>query len=112
MRYFLHSASFWLPSSDFGLKSGLARCVLKILPLILLLNAVGISGCKSSRVVFVPEDDGLVRLGPGVRGLVYYWNGSSWELSSNKVLLPEGWYAGSIDGDVEELDSRPAAVDN
>lgn len=112
MLYFPHSVNSLLPLFDYGLMKRSARCVLKTLPLILLLNAVGISGCKSSRVVFVPEDDGLVRLGPGVRGLVYYWNGSSWELSSNKVLLPEGWYAGSIDGDVEELDSRPAAVDN
>ena len=63
--------------------------------------------------MFVPESDGIVRLGPGLRGYVYFWNGSSWELSSNKVLLPEGWYAGSIDGDVEEINnSRPAAVDN
>ena len=52
-------------------------------------------------------------MGPDVKGHVYYWNGSSWELSDNKVLIPEGWYAGSIDGDVEgSNDTRPAAVDN
>ena len=84
-----------------------------MLPSIAIFIAVGLSGCESSRVVFVPESDGLVRLGPGIRGHVYYWNGDSWELSSNKILLPEGWYAGSIDGDVEESNnSRPAAVDN
>tara|TARA_Y100000766_G_scaffold278835_1_gene286163 strand:- start:1225 stop:1467 length:243 start_codon:yes stop_codon:yes gene_type:complete len=79
----------------------------------LTLVSVGLTGCDGSRVVFVPESDGLIRLGPDVRGHVYYWNGNSWELSSKKVLLPEGWYAGSIDGDVEESNnSRPAAVDN
>ena len=77
------------------------------------LASVGLIGCESSRVVFVPESDGIIRLGPEIRGHVYYWNGNSWELSSNKILLPEGWYAGSIDGDVEESNnSRPAAVDN
>ena len=81
--------------------------------LLLPLVSVGLSGCGASRVVFVNESDGLVRLGPDVRGYVYYWNGSSWELSNSKVLLPEGWYAGSIDGDVEESnDTQPAAVDN
>ena len=64
-------------------------------------------------MVFINESDGLVRLGPDVRGHVYFWNGSSWELSSGSVSLPEGWYAGSIDGAVEESDeTRPAAVDN
>ena len=81
--------------------------------LLLLIVNVGLTGCGASRVVFVNESDGLVRLGPDVRGHIYHWNGSSWELSDNKVLLPEGWYAGSIDGAVEESnDARPAAVDN
>ena len=81
----------------------------------LLLPTVsgGLSGCGSSRVVFVPESDGLVRLGDDVRGHVYYWDGSNWVRSASSVYLPEGWYAGSIDGDVEESkDTRPAAVDN
>ena len=77
-------------------------CSPKTLLLILTLVGVGLTGCRNSRVVFVPEDDGLIRLGPDVRGHVYYWNGSSWELSSNKVLLPEGWYAGDVEGDVED----------
>ncbi len=66
----------------------------------LLLNVfvtLGANGCGNSKVVFVPESDGLVRIGPDVKGYVYYWNGSSWELSQNKVYLPEGWYAGSAD---------------
>ena len=68
--------------------------LLKSLSVIVML---GLTGCDSSRVVFVPDSDGLVRLGPGIRGHVYFWNGSSWELSGNKVDLPEGWFAGSID---------------
>jgi hypothetical protein len=77
----------------------------------LILSAVlGISGCGSSKVVFVDESDGLVRLGSDVRGHVWYWNGSSWELSSNSVKLPEGWYAGSIGAEEEPDNSGPAAV--
>ena len=70
------------------------QMLLKSLSVIVML---GLTGCESSRVVFVPESDGLVRLGPGIRGHVYFWNGSSWELSGNPVELPEGWFAGSID---------------
>jgi len=78
------------------------RLLQKMLPLFLLTSViVGVSGCESTRVVFVPEDDGLVRLGPTMRGHVYFWNGNSWELSANKVLLPEGWYAGSIESQDE-----------
>ena len=76
----------------------------------LLLPTVsgGLSGCGSSRVVFVPESDGLVRLGDDVRGHVYYWDGSNWVRSASSVYLPEGWYAGSIDGDVEEANLEKA----
>jgi len=77
-------------------------------PTMLLMSLIasamlGLTGCGGSRVVFVPNSDGLVRLGPDVRGHVYVWNGSMWELSANKVDLPEGWYAGSVD--VEETQS-------
>ena len=78
------------------------RLLQKMLPLFLLTSlSVGVSGCGSTKVVFVPEDNGLVRLGPGIRGQVYFWNGDSWELSANKVPLPEGWYAGSIESQDE-----------
>ena len=36
-------------------------------------------------------------LGPKVTGRVYYWNGTEWELSKNRVTLPEGWLAGPLD---------------
>jgi len=63
--------------------------------LLLLLITSAIVGC-GRRVVFVSESDGLVRLGNDVKGHIYFWNGSEWELSSSPVMLPEGWYAGSL----------------
>ena len=79
--------------------------------LLCLTPFVGV-GCGGSKVVFVSESDGLVRLGPDIRGHVYFWNGAEWELSSKPVVLPEGWYAGSIDGDATAPESQPSAVDN
>tara|TARA_B100000029_G_scaffold511032_1_gene603978 strand:+ start:329 stop:475 length:147 start_codon:yes stop_codon:yes gene_type:complete len=39
----------------------------------------------------------MVRLGPDVRGHVYFYKGGQWIRSANKVTLPEGWFAGGID---------------
>ena len=60
---------------------------------------LGTNGCLTSgkRVVFIPTSDALVRLGPDVTGRVYYWTGDEWELSKNRVTLPEGWLAGPLD---------------
>jgi hypothetical protein len=60
---------------------------------------LGSSGCLTSgkRVVFIPTSDALVRLGPDVTGHVYHWTGTEWELSKNRVTLPEGWLAGPLD---------------
>ena len=66
------------------------------MPVLLLTVSGGLSGCGSSKVVFVSESDGLVRLGSDVRGHVYYWDGTEWSLSESPVDLPEGWFAGSI----------------
>ena len=49
-------------------------------------------GCSGPRVVFVPSADAPVRAGPGVRGRVYVWTGATWELSRNRVPIPEGLY--------------------
>lgn len=57
--------------------------------------AILLLGCQSSRVVFVGEGD-LIRIGPDVVGHVYYLKNGQWEKSGNKVKLPEGWYAGSL----------------
>lgn len=83
------------------------------LMLLTLLYTFVIAGCSGRRVIFVSESEGLVRLGDDVQGHVYVWNGSSWERSANKVRLPAGWYAGSIDGPVEASEkTQPTAVDN
>jgi hypothetical protein len=66
---------------------------------------LGLIGCGGSRVVFVPDSgNSLVRIGPDVKGYIYTWEESNgWVLSKNKVYLPEGWYAGSMDvGEHEE----------
>ncbi len=73
---------------------------------LLVLGLLGTNGCLTNgkRVVFIPTSDALVRLGPDVTGRVYYWDGKEWELSRNRVTLPEGWLAGPLDlpeGDAE-----------
>jgi hypothetical protein len=84
--------------------------------MLLLCLSLGVSvslmACGGSRVVIVEPSKTLVRLGPDVRGHVYYWNGSSWELSQNTVNLPEGWYAGSVPGLEEDANPQPVATDN
>ena len=55
-----------------------------------------LSGCGSTRVVFVDTQSDLVRIGPNVEGKVYVLKNGEWVLSKNKMKLPEGWYAGGI----------------
>jgi hypothetical protein len=50
------------------------------------------AGCGSPRVVFVPAATSPVRAGPDLAGHVYVWNGQQWELSGNRVVVPEGYY--------------------
>ena len=61
------------------------------LPLLFLASCgtLGLTGCLTSgkKVVFI---------GPNVKGRVYVWDGDKWELSRNKVSLPEGWLAGPL----------------
>jgi hypothetical protein len=60
-----------------------------------------ISGCgilsTESKVLFVPESNGMVRIGSDVSGHVYTLQDGEWIRSPNKVQLPEGWYAGSLE---------------
>ena len=51
------------------------------------------SGCGTTRVVFVDTNEAMVRIGPNVRGKVYFHRDGEWVLSENAVKLPEGWYA-------------------
>ncbi len=64
--------------------------------LILLISLLALSGCGSTRVVFVDTQSDLVRIGPDVEGRVYVLKNGEWTLSKNKMKLPEGWYAGGI----------------
>ena len=64
--------------------------------LILASLTILLTGCGSTRVVFVDTQSDLVRLGPDVTGRVYVNKDGSWVLSKKKVKLPEGWYAGGI----------------
>lgn len=68
--------------------------------LLCILGIVGINGCASlsggQRVVIVQESDALFKIGPDVRGRLYFWNGKEWELSNNEVKLPEGWLTGPL----------------
>ena len=64
--------------------------------LTLLASLLFLSGCGSTRVVFVDTQSDLVRIGPDVEGRVYVLKNGEWVLSKNKVKLPEGWYAGGI----------------
>lgn len=56
-----------------------------------LLAAASAIGC--ARVVLVPES-APVRIGPDCRTRVYaLGTDGAWELSANRVCVPEGWYA-------------------
>ena len=70
---------------------------LPMLCAMIFVLAFGIS-CGSSKVVFIHESSDVVRLGPEVRGKVYFLRDGKWVLSKNKVTLPDGWYAGALEG--------------
>jgi len=53
------------------------------------------TSCQTSKAIILHDDD-VVRLGPDVKGRIYYWDGTKWVLTTKKVLLPEGWYAGGM----------------
>jgi hypothetical protein len=61
----------------------------------LLLFGTGCAGGK--RVVLVDPTDTILRTGPDLRGRVYFKNkAGEWELSRNKMQIPEGWYIGKL----------------
>lgn len=47
------------------------------------------NGC--GRTVLV-SDGTPMRIGPDCRASVYTWDGTTWNLSANRVAIPEGWY--------------------
>ena len=73
------------------------------LTFLLTCVSVLLIGCGSTRVVFVnsQEKNDLIRVGPGVEGKAYVWDGTDWILSKNKIEYPEGAFVGFLDGDQE-----------
>ena len=73
------------------------------LTFLLTCVSVLLIGCGSTRVVFVNSQDknDLIRVGPGVEGKAYVWDGTDWILSKNKIEYPEGAFVGFLDGDQE-----------
>lgn len=73
------------------------RQMLLVLTVLLTLSATSCaSKSDARRVVFVSPGQ-VVRIGPDVKGHVYYFVDSQWTLSAEPVKLPEGWYATNID---------------
>ena len=64
----------------------------------MLCATAGLSSCATgARVVFIDSDAALIRIGPKTEGYVYYLNAKGeWELSGNKVKIPEGFFAGPM----------------
>lgn len=64
-----------------------------------ILFALTIQSCATRTTVVIDSSSDIVRLGPDVRGHVYIWdtNTKTWALSTDKVTLPAGWYAGPMD---------------
>ena len=59
------------------------------------------------------RDADLVRVGKGVKGKVYFWDGEAWTLSSNKVELPEGAFVGfpsKMERKMEMSEFHPVAL--
>lgn len=65
-----------------------------LLPLLVAISSA--TGCGGTRVS-LSGSDAIVRAGPDVAGRVYVWTGEAWELSRNKVEIPEGWFIGPVE---------------
>jgi hypothetical protein len=46
--------------------------------------------------VTLDSNEDVVRLGSDVRGHVYFYRDGKWQLTGDKINLPEGWYAGPM----------------
>ena len=85
-----------------GRSSGWGRRPKALMLVVMTSLSIGFAtGCESTRVVFVSEDH-PIRIGPDVKGKVYYLDPETgqWTLSNNRTRLPEGWFAVSP-GDAE-----------
>ena len=74
-----------------------------LLKFLVTCASVLVTGCGSTRVVFVnsQEKNDLIRVGPKVEGRAYVGDGTDWVLSKNKIAYPEGAFVGFLDGDQE-----------
>jgi hypothetical protein len=72
---------------------------LQIKRLLIIFVLLCVTSCGTTRVVFIKESADVVRMGPKVKGKVYFQKNGEWVLSKNEVILPEGWYAGALDGE-------------
>jgi len=50
-----------------------------------------VTGCAANRTVFVPEASPM-RVGPDTRAKVWLLINGQWEISGNRIVIPEGWY--------------------
>jgi|TARA_R100000482_G_scaffold56309_1_gene20185 4-diphosphocytidyl-2C-methyl-D-erythritol kinase len=67
-----------------------------------LIVSVFLSGCGSTRVVFIDSQSQMIRVGPNVKGKAYFWNGEEWELSANKIEYNEGHFVAGLDPEEEK----------
>lgn len=63
-----------------------------------LCGIAWLTSCGGTKVL-IAESEGVVRAGPNLKGQVYYWTGEAWELSKNRVTIPEGWFITSLESD-------------
>jgi len=68
------------------------RWMLIAIPLLFAALVIGFaSGCSNNRTVFVPEASPM-RVGPDTRAKVWLLINGQWEISGNRIVIPEGWY--------------------
>lgn len=75
----------------------------RLLTLLLICLTVLMTGCGSTRVVFV-EKGSVARIGPNVEGRVYVPVNGEWVLSDDKVTIPEGYYV--VPGPADEAEDN------
>ena len=61
---------------------------------LILLIGCGL-GCITRHAIVI-DDNSIYRLGETVKAKIYYWDGTNWVRSSNKITLQEGLYVGKI----------------
>lgn len=70
-----------------------------LMGLAMAFSLISLTSCATSTVA-ISSSTGIVRIGPDVKGHVYFYNSKTkaWELSKNQVQLPQGWYATEFHG--------------